>query len=79
MLMENKKKILVSRQVENSAAPAPVPHFYSIHSWLGLATMAVYAIQVFIICAIIIVPFIIRPSSFAVCGRRLQLPPPPLL
>ena len=41
--------------------------------------MAVYAIQVFIICAIIIVPFIIRPSSFAVCGRRLQLPSPPLL
>ena len=45
MLMENKKKILVSRQVENSAAPAPVPHFYSIHSWLGLAAMAVFALQ----------------------------------
>jgi len=25
--------------------PDPIPHFYSIHSWLGLATMAVYAIQ----------------------------------
>jgi len=30
---------------DKDGEPNPIPHFYSIHSWLGLATMAVYAIQ----------------------------------
>jgi len=30
---------------DKDGAANPIPHFYSVHSWLGLATMAVYAIQ----------------------------------
>jgi len=30
---------------DSEGNPDPIPHFYSIHSWLGLATMAVYALQ----------------------------------
>lgn len=33
------------QQREKDGQPDPIPHFYSIHSWLGLATMATYAIQ----------------------------------
>jgi len=33
------------RKDKDTGLPAPTPHFYSIHSWLGLATMAVYILQ----------------------------------
>jgi len=32
-------------RVREDGSPDPIPHFYSIHSWLGLATMGVYATQ----------------------------------
>ncbi len=33
------------RQDQNGK-PAPVPHFYSLHSWMGLVTMGLFALQV---------------------------------
>ena len=33
-------------RADNSGQPRPVPHFYSIHSWLGLGALGMFAIQV---------------------------------
>ena len=33
-------------RADTSGQPRPVPHFYSIHSWLGLGALGMFAIQV---------------------------------
>lgn len=33
---------------DTNGNPAPVPNFYSLHSWMGLATMALFALQFFV-------------------------------
>merc|ERR1712088_985864 len=30
---------------DSQGNPAPVPHFYSLHSWMGLTTMGLFALQ----------------------------------
>ena len=39
-------------RTDGEGKPAPIPHFYSIHSWLGLVTMAVYALQVTLVLSL---------------------------
>lgn len=39
----------------NLAQPRPIANFYSLHSWIGLVTMGLFAIQVGDIIAVIVV------------------------
>ena len=33
-------------RLDGNGNPAPIPNFYSLHSWIGLAAMGLFALQV---------------------------------
>merc|ERR1719225_850845 len=34
-----------NNRTDENGQPAPIPHFYSLHSWMGLTTMGLFALQ----------------------------------